>query len=604
LRYIRLFISFFCILSAFSLITCFSDFIDTDGDGLSDKLENDGWEVTYEDGFKRQHSYIVRSNHKETDTDGDGLSDFIEHQLGSDPSSKDTDCDALQDSIEGLYGANLLDADSDDDAIPENSTTPDGTMLDYGEVNIYLTSPTMEDTDGDGMSDQYEISGGGFNPLIADTPRLKVHVPDDPYIRIIKTESDGSTSISTESIKLKKRSYSKLENTDTTSNETTATVTKKTTKVKETNFGMVTKNETKTEVDASGQFVENNTTSFTQESARSAQEEYYAGEEDISSESTDATGGLLTISYQIENLSNVSVKVSKLMLTVLKRKRDGSLKPIITLDPISEYGSFSVGPNSMTGRFTMDGELNLELTRELLLNPSSLITEVGLFSISRTNNQGDEVLNYTDISTSILERTTRLVIDYGDGRLSDKYSIRTTFKRDSTGQQTGISVREALDILKNDPKIDIDYEPMLYDVYDLETGFLLGESEHLGRVGHISSSTLKEGFWSINSTSDSLGDPLVDFNDMILKRGDLTILIFMRDSDLDGLLDREEYLIGSDPYIADTDGDTLDDFEEVKEGWMVEGVTVYSDPRNSDTDMDGYDDLQEKANGTDPYNPD
>lgn len=604
MRYIRFVLSLFCILSAFSIITCFSDFIDTDGDGLSDKLENDGWEVTYEDGFKRQHSYIAKSNHKEADTDGDGLSDFIEHQLGSDPSSKDTDRDALNDNIEGLYGANPLDADSDDDAIPENSTTPEGTMLDYGEVNIYLTSPTMEDTDGDGMSDQYEIGSGGFNPLIADTPRLKVHVPDDPYIRIIKTESDGSTSISTESIKLKKRSYSKLENTDTTSNETTATVTKKTTKVKETNFGMVTKNETKTEVDASGQFVENNTTSFTQESARSAQEEYYSGEENISSESTDASGGLLTISYQIENLSKVSVKVSKLMLTVLKRKRDGSLKPIITLDPIAEYGSFGVGPNSMTGRFTMDGELNLELTRELLLNPSSLITEVGLFSISRTNNQGEEVLNYTDISTSILERTTRLVIDYGDGSLSDKYSIRTTFKRDSTGQQTGISIREALDILKNDPKIDIDYEPMLYDVYDPDTGVLLGESDHLGRVGHISTSTLKEGFWSINSTSDSLGDPLVDFNDMVLKRGDLTILIFMRDSDLDGLLDREEYLIGSDPYIADTDGDRLDDFEEVREGWLVNGDLVYSDPRNSDTDMDGFDDLQEKANGTDPYTPD
>ncbi len=601
---IKKFIFFLIILLLFFFTSCFSDIIDTDGDGLSDKLENDGWEVTYEDGFKRLHSYIVKSNHKKADTDEDGLSDFHEFQLRSDPTSNDTDRDALKDSLEGLYGANLLDADSDDDAVPENSTTPEGTMLDYGEVYIYKTSPTLDDTDGDGMSDQYEISGGGFNPLIADTPRLKIHVADDPYIRIIKTESDGSTSISTDTINLQRSDYTELKNTDTNSNEITATVTTKVTKVQETNFGVMTKNETKTETETSGEFIENNTTSFSQNSVQSSQEEYYSGEENISSESTSATGGIITISYRIENLSNINVKVSKLMLTVLKRMPNGKLKPIVTFDPIAKYGAFTVGPNSMTGRFTMDGELNLQLTREILLNPSSLITEVGLFSMFRTNNEGTEILNYTDISTSIMERTTRLVIDYGDGRLSDKYSIRTSFKRGASGQQIGISVREALDILRNDPKINIDYETILYDVYDPETGSVIGSSEHLGRVGHISTSTLKEGFWSINTSSTSLENPLVNFNDILLKRGTYTTLIFMKDSDLDGLLDREEYIIGSNPYIPDTDNDGLDDFEEVKEGWMVSGDVIFSDPRNGDTDMDGYNDTEEKLNGTNPYIPD
>ena len=54
------------------------------------------------------------------------------------------------------------------------------------------------------------------------------------------------------------------------------------------------------------------------------------------------------------------------------------------------------------------------------------------------------------------------------------------------------------------------------------------------------------------------------------------------DSDGDGLLDKEEVQIGTDPYDPDTDKDGLSDGEEVK---------VYkSDPLNPDTDWDGLKD--------------
>ena len=64
------------------------------------------------------------------------------------------------------------------------------------------------------------------------------------------------------------------------------------------------------------------------------------------------------------------------------------------------------------------------------------------------------------------------------------------------------------------------------------------------------------------------------------------------DSD-DGLSDEEEVLWGSDPNDADTDGDTMSDYEEV---W-VHGTA----PALADVDGDGLTDPGEVAAGTNPY---
>ncbi|MFH1745098.1 MAG: hypothetical protein ABH881_02945 [bacterium] len=64
------------------------------------------------------------------------------------------------------------------------------------------------------------------------------------------------------------------------------------------------------------------------------------------------------------------------------------------------------------------------------------------------------------------------------------------------------------------------------------------------------------------------------------------------DFDQDGLSDRREEELGTDPFLIDTDHDDLFDLEE---------VTIYkTDPNNSDTDGDGYSDGEEVKNG---YNP-
>jgi outer membrane protein OmpA-like peptidoglycan-associated protein len=69
------------------------------------------------------------------------------------------------------------------------------------------------------------------------------------------------------------------------------------------------------------------------------------------------------------------------------------------------------------------------------------------------------------------------------------------------------------------------------------------------------------------------------------------------DSDGDGLTDKEEIALGTDPHNPDTDGDGLTDYEEVKK--------YHTNPLKKDTDGDGLTDYQEIfVTHTDPNNPD
>ncbi|MBN1246031.1 MAG: S8 family serine peptidase, partial [Anaerolineae bacterium] len=69
-----------------------------------------------------------------------------------------------------------------------------------------------------------------------------------------------------------------------------------------------------------------------------------------------------------------------------------------------------------------------------------------------------------------------------------------------------------------------------------------------------------------------------------------------RDQDADGLTNTEEYRSGSDPFNWDTDGDWINDFDEVNGYYKLL-------PYSADSDGGGTDDGAELRNGTDPLNP-
>ena len=103
---------------------------------------------------------------------------------------------------------------------------------------------------------------------------------------------------------------------------------------------------------------------------------------------------------------------------------------------------------------------------------------------------------------------------------------------------------------------------------------------------------------------DSDDDGLTDYEEAVLTGTDPTkydsvtegIPDAEADTDRDGLSNKIELELGTDPLNKDTDGDTLSDGDEIN--------TYGTDPLNVDTDSDKLNDNYEFKNSTDPLNPD
>jgi hypothetical protein len=176
--------------------------MDTDGDGLGDGVE---------DKNKNGLTDAGEPNPKKKDSDGDGLDDGVEDKnhdgkwdktLGeTDPASADSDGDGLSDGLEvNFYGTNPLQVDTDGDGLadgletgqkgdadPKSATNPkaadsDGDGLgdgvedvDHdGKVQPTETNPALADTDGDGLGDGLELGkAGDADPKTKTNPLSK-----------------------------------------------------------------------------------------------------------------------------------------------------------------------------------------------------------------------------------------------------------------------------------------------------------------------------------------------------------------------------------------------------------------------------------------------
>jgi len=110
-----------------------------------------------------------------------------------------------------------------------------------------------------------------------------------------------------------------------------------------------------------------------------------------------------------------------------------------------------------------------------------------------------------------------------------------------------------------------------------------------------------------------------------INSGDHVVLIYEQDNDNDGITDRLENMAGTNPNLVDSDGDGLNDYDELYETYgktspilsdsdfdklsdyeeVFNGNDGYvTDPQDSDTDSDGLDDYSEYLNNTNPTNSD
>ncbi|OKX79782.1 hypothetical protein AUO95_11295 [Corynebacterium glutamicum] len=184
--------------------------LDSDGDGLFDDQEIEGWQT--KDGS------VHKTDPFSADTDGDGLTDKEEagqlltesgtegliYQGVSNPLKADSDDDGLDDKaeIEGWLDAdgkkcrtNPLEADTDGDGLSDGLEAGKATVRAGSVVYELLSDPTRVDSDNDGLNDAEELNQG-TDPFSKDSDGDGLDDGDEVLTigtdpRALDTDGDG-----------------------------------------------------------------------------------------------------------------------------------------------------------------------------------------------------------------------------------------------------------------------------------------------------------------------------------------------------------------------------------------------------------------------------
>ncbi|MET0494507.1 MAG: hypothetical protein ABW000_15405 [Actinoplanes sp.] len=149
---------------------------------------------SWENGFKVLGRFGITYS---GDHDADGVVDVVELRFGASPLLADSDGDGLTDKFEIYELAGISfpnNRDSDGDGTPDGQEDLDGDSLTNLREQELGTSPTDADTDGDGVDDGTEVAQGR-NPLVADPrndPPLGGGAPPIvPAPTLADTDGDG-----------------------------------------------------------------------------------------------------------------------------------------------------------------------------------------------------------------------------------------------------------------------------------------------------------------------------------------------------------------------------------------------------------------------------
>ncbi len=487
------------------------------------------------------------------------------------------------------------------------------------------THPEIADTDGDGFLDKEEVDnwdpGSGthlrFNPLVADVPRLRVQSLGSPviqlYATINQTESlqEGMTSENSSEVKV--TTDRGRSNTNVIEEQHAVSVNAEVKK-----RGPLVSGKIKASYDYQLTDTTTETSYWNQNQVTTNRQSSRRFYETLRGQTVETSGGEIKVLMGLLNDGDVSFTLNNMDLTAYMEnpRRPGDLIAVGTLRPT---GSMSFTPSPLGRNVTPSSddftpfnfvyqavgnpqEISriLESSSQLVLKPANL---------SLTGSRQDVDLNLA--AQNIRARTAEIIIDFGDSQPGKTERYRVAIDN-GQGDTLGFA-----DVLGS----------------RLNYGFAFGRqsfpgisAEHNGLVSvrGLAMNASARSYWLVAHTFTPAGTPSgttetrlynlltedYDASDIKLRKGDVLHLVYITDSDLDGLSDRLEILKGTDPLKPDTDGDGVDDALEVY-GWRTnlasapcdQGDTlslVFGNPVVADSDGDGLDDGGEFAACSNP----
>lgn len=630
---------------------------DTDGDGLTDAVE-----------------YAERSDPRDVDTDGDQLTDAEELRYNTALSSVDSDGDArdetnttlplpaLFDGAELAAGTSPTLADTDGDGkddreerdvtnrdpriaeIPQldmvaageidirlrvEYTTGEQTEVEYGSVYSTTNASSTErsDTESTAVTTAASSGGEGFFDDLEFSKEGAIKFFGGKALELGRSAACASAKEGGE-VKFEKDNPNKLKETVGVVADSAGAVLDAT--------GL---DDTELCAEATPETVNTTSTTLTSASSQSATNTSSEYRRETQTREERTAEGEVRLGFTFVNTGISTVELVNPSITMMQWAASpspdaplggGTFRTVATLTTdgggqLDANGNrvFSLSPSGAgsSAFISMSNTaVNADLIKGFLARPEALFFSPGQFDLHDRDG-----VSFDFLVEETYNRTAALIIDNGREPVK-RYQIATNVERtedgDFAGVRMGTVLRDILEIPFTTRAVDRRNEAgetvQVEELHSIEGSLGDYANERTPNRGDPAMGVAgdPQAFWIISVRRPSEARADLPFEDVRFFAGDEVRLVYVRDADGDGLMEREEHLHGTDDSIADTDGDGVSDFAEIKNGWTVniayddagtEATVAYrvtSNPRHADGDGDGIDDLAELLAGTDPNNAD